>query len=52
MAARSARLLPRVYLNPKLHVTDGSYLQLLLEERFTMAYPEQTAERLRAAFLD
>jgi hypothetical protein len=45
-------LLPRFYLNPKLHVTDASYLQLLLEERFAMAYPEQTAEMLRAAFRD
>ncbi len=50
--ARSARLLPRFYLNPKLRVTDASYLQLLLEERFAMAYPEQTAEMLRAAFRD
>jgi len=29
-----------------------SYLQLLLEERFAMAYPEQTAAMLRAAFRD
>ena len=46
----SARLLPRFYLNPKLHVTDASYQQLLLEERFAMAYPEATAALLRAAF--
>lgn len=48
----SARVLPRFYLNPKLHVTDASYQQLLLEERFAMVYPEQTAELLRAAFRD
>ena len=48
----AARLLPRLYLNPKLHVTDASYMQLLLEERFAMDYPEQTAQRLRAAFSD
>jgi galactose-1-phosphate uridylyltransferase len=48
----SARLLPRFYLNPKLHVSDASYQQLLLEERFAMVYPEQTAELLRAAFHD
>jgi UDPglucose--hexose-1-phosphate uridylyltransferase len=48
----SARLLPRFYLNPKLHVTDASYMQLLLEERFAMTYPEQTAAMLRAAFHD
>ena len=46
----SARLLPRFYLNPKLHVTDASYMQLLLEERFAMAYPEKTAQLLREAF--
>lgn len=46
------RLLPRFYLNPKPLVTDASYLQLLLEERFAMAYPGQTAEISRAAFRD
>lgn len=43
----TARLLPRLYLNPRLHVTDVSYLQLLLEERFAMIYPEETAQMLR-----
>ncbi len=46
----SARILPRFYLNPRLHVSDASYLQLLLEERFAMVYPEATAALLRKAF--
>jgi len=46
----SARVLPRFYLNPKLHVSDASYLQLLLEERLAMVYPEATAALLRRAF--
>ena len=46
----SARLLPRLYLNSKFHVSDASYLQLLLEESFAMVYPEQTAQMLRKAF--
>jgi galactose-1-phosphate uridylyltransferase len=48
----SARLLPRLYLNSKFHVTDASYMQLLLEESFAMTYPEQTAQVLREAFSD
>ncbi|MBI2317230.1 MAG: hypothetical protein HYU75_09565, partial [Betaproteobacteria bacterium] len=36
-----ARVLPRFYLNAKLHVSDASYLQLLLEERFAMIRPEE-----------
>ncbi|MBI2314401.1 MAG: hypothetical protein HYU77_18085 [Betaproteobacteria bacterium] len=46
----NARLVPRFYLNPKLHVCDVAYLQLLLEERFAMVYPEETAERLKRAW--
>jgi galactose-1-phosphate uridylyltransferase len=46
----SARLLPRFYLNPKLYVSDASYLQLLLEERFAMLTPEEVAADLRARF--
>ena len=46
----TARLLPRFYLNPKLHVSDASYLQLLLEERFAMLTPEEVAADLRARF--
>jgi UDPglucose--hexose-1-phosphate uridylyltransferase len=46
----TARLLPRLYLNPGLHVPDVAYLQLLLEERFAMAYPEATAAALRESF--
>jgi galactose-1-phosphate uridylyltransferase len=45
-----ARLLPRLWLDPGLHVPDASYLQLLLGERFSMAWPEEVAGRLRAAF--
>jgi galactose-1-phosphate uridylyltransferase len=48
----SARLLPRFYLNPRLHVSDASYVQLMLEERFAMIYPEKTAALLRTAFTD
>ncbi len=43
----NARLLPRLYLNTALHVTDASYLQLLLQESFCMRYPEAVAEQLR-----
>jgi galactose-1-phosphate uridylyltransferase len=46
----TARLLPRFYLNPKLHVSDASYLQLLLDERFAMLTPEEVAADLRARF--
>lgn len=45
----TARVLPRLYLNAALHVTDVSYLQLLLEERFAMVYPEETAALLQTA---
>ena len=48
--ALSARVLPRLYLDPALHVPDANYLHLLLGERFSMAWPEETAERLRRAF--
>jgi len=44
----SARLLPRLYLDGPLHVSDASYLQLLLGERFSMAWPEDVAAFLRA----
>lgn len=45
-----ARLLPRFYLNPTLHISDASYMHLLLEERFAMIYPEEVAARLRDAW--
>jgi UDPglucose--hexose-1-phosphate uridylyltransferase len=45
-----ARLLPRFYLNPTLHISDASYMHLLLEERFAMIHPEEVAERLRRAW--
>ena len=43
----NARLAPRLYLNPVTHVPDVSYLQLQMEERFAMIFPEETAARLR-----
>ncbi|MES2104839.1 MAG: hypothetical protein V4634_12540 [Pseudomonadota bacterium] len=43
----SARLLPRFYLNNALHVTDASYLQLLLQEAFCMRFPEALAGQMR-----
>lgn len=46
----TARLVPRLYLNPVLHVTDVAYLQLLMKESLGMVYPEETAARLRQAF--
>jgi galactose-1-phosphate uridylyltransferase len=46
----TARLLPRFYLNPQLHVSDASYMQLLLGEPFTMQRPEEVAGDLRARF--
>jgi hypothetical protein len=42
--------LPRFYLNPALHISDASYMHLLLEERFAMIHPEQVAARLRDAW--
>jgi galactose-1-phosphate uridylyltransferase len=45
----TAKLLPRIYLNPKLHVSDVAYLHLLLEERFAMLYPEEVAAALAPA---
>jgi UDPglucose--hexose-1-phosphate uridylyltransferase len=44
----TARLLPRLYLNPKLHNSDVAYLQLLLAEKFAMLHPERHAAELRA----
>ena len=46
----SARLLPRLYLDAALHVPDANYLNLLLGERFSMAWPEEVAELLRGEF--
>jgi galactose-1-phosphate uridylyltransferase len=45
-----ARLLPRLFLNPALHVSDVAYMHLLLEEKFAMTWPETVAEGLRAAW--
>lgn len=50
--ALSARLLPRLYIDPVLHTPDANYLHLLLGERFSMTWPEEVAERLRRAFTD
>lgn len=46
----TARLLPRLYLNPGLHVSDASYMQLILGEPFSMVWPEEVAADLRARF--
>jgi hypothetical protein len=48
--ALTARLLPRLYIDPVLHVPDANYLHMLLGERFSMAWPEEVATRLRASF--
>lgn len=45
----TARLLPRLHLNNTLHVSDASYLQLLLQEAFCMRFPEALAEQMREA---
>lgn len=45
----TAKLLPRLYLNAELHVSDVAYLHLLLEERFAMVRPEEVAAALRPA---
>lgn len=45
----TARLVPRLYINPALHVTDVAYMQLILGERFAMTFPEDVAASLRAA---
>jgi UDPglucose--hexose-1-phosphate uridylyltransferase len=50
--ALSARLLPRLYIDPVLHTPDANYLHMLLGERFSMAWPEEVAERLRRGFTD
>ena len=50
--ALSARLLPRLYIDPVLHTPDANYLHMLLGERFSMAWPEEVAERLRKAFIE
>ena len=50
--ALSARLLPRLYIDPVLHTPDANYLHLLLGERFSMAWPEEVAARLRATFTE
>jgi hypothetical protein len=46
----SAKLLPRFYISPRLHVTDVSNLHLHREQRFAMIYPEETAAMLRQEF--
>jgi galactose-1-phosphate uridylyltransferase len=45
----TARLVPRFFLNAQWHVSDVAYLPLLLDERLSMVYPEETAAGLRAA---
>ena len=46
----TAHLVPRLWLNPRLHVGDASHFQLLLGERFAMLHPEAVAADLRASF--
>lgn len=43
----TARVVPRLYINPVLHVSDMAYMPLLLDERFAMTWPEETAAQLR-----
>jgi hypothetical protein len=43
----TAHLVPRLWLNPRLHVGDASHFQLLLGERFAMRHPEAVAADLR-----
>jgi hypothetical protein len=43
----TAHLVPRLWLNPRLHVGDASRFQLLLGERFAMRHPEAVAADLR-----
>jgi galactose-1-phosphate uridylyltransferase len=43
----TAHLVPRLWLNPRLHVGDASHFQLLLGERFAMLHPEEVAAGLR-----
>jgi UDPglucose--hexose-1-phosphate uridylyltransferase len=45
-----ARIVARLYMNPHTHVTDVAHLQLMMEERLAMVYPEDTAARLRKYF--
>jgi len=44
----TAHLVPRLWLNPRLHVGDASHFQFLLGERFAMCFPEAVAADLRA----
>jgi galactose-1-phosphate uridylyltransferase len=46
----TAHVVPRLWLNPRLHVGDASHFQLLLGERFAMLHPEAVAAALRASF--
>jgi UDPglucose--hexose-1-phosphate uridylyltransferase len=46
----TARLVPRLYINPAFHVSDVAYMQLIMEERFALTYPERNAAILRSAW--
>lgn len=46
----TARVLPRLFLNPALHSSDVAYMHLLLEEKFAMTWPETVAGSLRGAW--
>jgi len=43
----TAHIVPRLWLNPRLHVGDASHFQFLLGERFAMLHPEEVATGLR-----
>jgi galactose-1-phosphate uridylyltransferase len=43
----TAHVVPRLWLNPRLHVGDASHFQFLLGERFAMRHPEEVAAGLR-----
>lgn len=43
-----ARIVPRLYVNPAMRSTDASYFQMVWNEPFAMAYPEDVARELRA----
>lgn len=43
----TVKVLPRFLISPKLLVQDTSYVQLLLEDRFAMVFPEEVAGKLR-----
>jgi galactose-1-phosphate uridylyltransferase len=43
----TASVVPRFYVNPHSHACDVAYMQLCLDENFSMLAPEEVARRLR-----